>query len=1184
MGIFKRTPFEIDTTISNGSKFLNQTQFTGIVQNNNSFDVDQNAFTDALNVYVNDQNTLVSREPLVNDNIEIDYPSETAKLIDIKEANNVKVFVFKDGETYTIIAKRIGTTEKVSINSTNYHLTIFNQYIICFRVEGAVILNTKQNLAWSDFSTKTASTVTKLTIGSDIETFEPNQFTDGYIERYVRTADLSTVLPIDEKAKTTFTVKTHKTTINNRNISEPWKYTDERLFKPVYEIKEDKLSILNSISAVNETVAIPLKDSFLLSYDAGLNFIQIPYPYIGTFDIYQAKLSDDGENFFYVSDRVYRCDLATLNWETYSLYNTDGSEHKIEQPLGCSYLNKENFIIVENKYIAVKSVNLNNGLGYNVLSKIDIDAVTTVKSIYMNVDSTNTDCGIIIYANKKYWLLGITGTSTSALVYYRIPIDLNGLSSTDIDNQIDIDNLSKAVVSKSIWTVSENAATYSTRYMWTDGYDLYYDYSNSDHYKWNRNTRSWEVNSWQSSNGSTINIEGNDIWYANGEVYYGSEYKLNRNTMTWIADSKTSYTPNAIFEYGDYAYYSNSTTHKIFRSGSWDNMNWNTSEKLYSEDFWTDGINLYYSNGTTHYQLVPDSKSNSGKVKTITWNGLSSFIGRHVWMANGEIFYANGTTTYMLDVLSKTWTVVATHSSSILGQYVISVDNESWFAENSSSVYASLIIFNNLLLTNTFKVRHVADRSHGFKYKEITYEIKDGQITTSDSVLFTSTTNYTGSITKMFSGNYIYHSNITTDYSLGVVYRAYELYEIPGLQDKYFASYKYLPGSNGLYITVIDGDNVLLYSNILTQEDRIEIDYTYGRTTGFYTQVPNQSYAGSELFLTFNNELRITKNDKDGSDILFNLPKINNQSFTNDIKTIINISTTELAIFFENGITICSKVENDLTGYRYDYAKTRLTLGTKFGDSVINTADGASTLYATPRGLAIMNYQAYMATTDQTLQFISDKIYDIWNKFYLSSENITLVQHGDYVFIYNTTNKYLMLDLRNASWWKFEIPYNIKKILTDQVDLRVIADKLYKFKKIDNGTDKIEDDYIDNRYRDPGDETINWRFMSQRLHFGLPNHYKNMKQIVFHMVQSTTHDTTVNAQVKLYRKTVNYKELEVIPFEFGIDEFRTYVKRFNYWKINMLQYGIANDDKTAIPARLVLNGIGVKYEIGEEVR
>ena len=72
MGTFKRTPFEIDTTVRNGSKYLNQMQFTGIVQNNNTFDVDQNSLTDALNVYVNEQNTLVSREPLIKDSIEID--------------------------------------------------------------------------------------------------------------------------------------------------------------------------------------------------------------------------------------------------------------------------------------------------------------------------------------------------------------------------------------------------------------------------------------------------------------------------------------------------------------------------------------------------------------------------------------------------------------------------------------------------------------------------------------------------------------------------------------------------------------------------------------------------------------------------------------------------------------------------------------------------------------------------------------------------------------------------------------------------------------------------------------------------------------------------------------------------------------------------------------------------------
>ena len=57
-----------------------------------------------------------------------------------------------------------------------------------------------------------------------------------------------------------------------------------------------------------------------------------------------------------------------------------------------------------------------------------------------------------------------------------------------------------------------------------------------------------------------------------------------------------------------------------------------------------------------------------------------------------------------------------------------------------------------------------------------------------------------------------------------------------------------------------------------------------------------------------------------------------------------------------------------------------------------------------------------------------------------------------------------------------------------------------------------------------------------------------------------------------------------IPFAFVIDEYRTFVKRFNYWKINELQWGIRNDDETAIPAQLILNGIDIKYEIGEEVR
>ena len=134
MGTFKRTPFEIDTTVKNGSKYLNQMQFNGIVQNNNTFDVDQNSLTDALNVYVNEQNTLVSREPLIKDNMYIPYPTKTVDdkteiygtLIDIKECNGVNVFVFKDGEKYIITAHK-GETSRTLMDITQYYITIFNQ-------------------------------------------------------------------------------------------------------------------------------------------------------------------------------------------------------------------------------------------------------------------------------------------------------------------------------------------------------------------------------------------------------------------------------------------------------------------------------------------------------------------------------------------------------------------------------------------------------------------------------------------------------------------------------------------------------------------------------------------------------------------------------------------------------------------------------------------------------------------------------------------------------------------------------------------------------------------------------------------------------------------------------------------------------------------------------------------------
>ena len=390
--------------------------------------------------------------------------------------------------------------------------------------------------------------------------------------------------------------------------------------------------------------------------------------------------------------------------------------------------------------------------------------------------------------------------------------------------------------------------------------------------------------------------------------------------------------------------------------------------------------------------------------------------------------------------------------------------------------------------------------------------------------------------------------------------------------------------NNGIF--AVAGDKFYLYdqihnkifTNAMSDKDVIEVTYTYLGTFGYYTKIPTVSYSGNELYLGFDNLLQITKNSKSDTGILFNLPAINNQNFTNNISGIINISTTQLAIFFDNEITICSKVENEISGYAYEYQKTRLQLGTRLGDDIINTLDGAATVFANARGLALMNYQAYMATSDQVLTFISDKIIELWKTFYSNSIHIKIVQMKNYIYITNGTNEYLMLDTRTNSWWKFTVPVNVNKLTTNQTNLYLLSDKLYLFNL---EYDKTK--YYDEVYDKHGNAaSISWRIESQRLHFGLPNHYKNIKQLIFQLKQANDYQNTIKAQVKIYRKTIDYSEPQIVYFD--VDEYRTFVKRFNYWKINELQWILTNDPDTVIPAQLKLNGINIKYEIGEEVR
>lgn len=360
----------------------------------------------------------------------------------------------------------------------------------------------------------------------------------------------------------------------------------------------------------------------------------------------------------------------------------------------------------------------------------------------------------------------------------------------------------------------------------------------------------------------------------------------------------------------------------------------------------------------------------------------------------------------------------------------------------------------------------------------------------------------------------------------------------------------------------------VLYTNKLTTSNTASLTFT--RLTNIpYTDIPTLSYTGAQLFLGFGNILMITDNRRDGNELFLNLPAINNHSFMSNLNGLLNVSTTEVAAFLVDKVYIITKVADDLLGYRYDYLSTRLSVGIRQDDSVINTLDGKITMYPTVQGLAMMNYQPNVASTDQIVEYATNNIRTMWNEFYAAGA-IKIIQMKDYIYFSNGTTTYLMLDLRGLTWWLLTSPFAITRITTDQLNFNIISNGLYKYKP----------DYL--VYKDVLTRDIDWMVESQPNHFDAPVYYKNLKQLIFQLEEVDDVERTITVQIKLYRKSFVSKEPEIVGFK--IEGYRTFVKRFNYWKINEMQWVLSADPASNTPAQLKLNGLSIKYEISEEVR
>ncbi len=335
----------------------------------------------------------------------------------------------------------------------------------------------------------------------------------------------------------------------------------------------------------------------------------------------------------------------------------------------------------------------------------------------------------------------------------------------------------------------------------------------------------------------------------------------------------------------------------------------------------------------------------------------------------------------------------------------------------------------------------------------------------------------------------------------------------------------------------------------------------------------------SNYFFAAGNKLYINKQGaRQGvHDFLWYFPDSNTQVFDYTISNLHPISTTDVAVFFENEIYYVT-YDGDLGTYRY--YKSRIPLGCKVGADIVTTFDNKYTIFATKRGLVAMSYQDFVNSTEQALTYLSDTIFDKFDKWNTSA--IKLTQYKYWLICYRTdSNEAFVFDYRNSSWWPMSYDKTPDYIVYFPDVIRG------RFNNILCKFDTSEENYFDRE-----DVNIKWHIKSQKLHFDAINYYKHIVNLTFCAVADNVNRIEMNLKVVNYRKkpeigkNTNTAE-NVDGISYDVDMTRIFVKRLNYYKLNEFEYTLSSrEHQTFLVGQypLSLTNISIKYLITGQVR
>lgn len=350
-----------------------------------------------------------------------------------------------------------------------------------------------------------------------------------------------------------------------------------------------------------------------------------------------------------------------------------------------------------------------------------------------------------------------------------------------------------------------------------------------------------------------------------------------------------------------------------------------------------------------------------------------------------------------------------------------------------------------------------------------------------------------------------------------------------------------------------------IYSNAVLGRSVSYVDViNYGSSTEIF---PEHFVNGDVLYISNGNTTYISS-DADGK---LYFPEVNVQKHDLPIVNLHQIAENKIAVFNNHGIDYITKIEGE-----YYYDKSRIPVGALDDCEIITINDGKYTMFPSERGLAVMGYQDFVATTDQSVSYVTDNIIDRWTEFSKSGP-IKMCHHKFWIFIYNVTNDVFVFDIRNNSWWHWTFPKPIRKMYFDG-ELHLIVDQDFRL--------TYDGEYLDSY----GTEThkIPWSIESQKLHFDAPNHYKHIINFTFNSLSDRKSPLSIRLDVKNYRKQIDDGKPEL--FDYKIDVIRTFVKRVNYAKVCEFQYEIRYDDDTYTNVPFEVSAITIKYKITGQVR